>query len=212
MKTTKLKVKTRQLKAPRRIVGVDEAGRGPLAGPVAIGGCCYNSDDRMLHKELRRLFPVVKDSKQLSHTKREAVYKELTRLSKCTTLRFEVVLVSSMVIDTRGISHAIKKGLERVLKRLVDDAGSVEVLLDGGLRAPAFYYRQSTHIRGDATHLPIALASIAAKVVRDRHMIRLAKRFPNYAFEIHKGYGTKSHYVAIKKNGLTKIHRKTFVL
>ena len=85
------------------------------------------------------------------------------------------------------------------------------VLLDGGLKAPAEYLHQATYIKGDATHLPIALASIVAKTARDAHMIKESKKTAGYGFEIHKGYGTKAHYAALKKLGPSVIHRKTFL-
>ncbi|MBI5400711.1 MAG: hypothetical protein HZB12_01160 [Candidatus Yonathbacteria bacterium] len=85
------------------------------------------------------------------------------------------------------------------------------VLLDGGLRAPAHYSNQKTIIKGDEKELSIALASIVAKVARDKKMIALAKKFPAYGFEKHKGYGTRAHYEAIKKHGATKHHRKSFL-
>ncbi|MBI3634379.1 MAG: hypothetical protein HY228_02050 [Candidatus Yonathbacteria bacterium] len=85
------------------------------------------------------------------------------------------------------------------------------VLLDGGLRAPARYKNQKTIIKGDEKELVIALASIVAKVARDARMVKLGKKFPQYGFEKHKGYGTRAHYKAIKKHGITKHHRKSFL-
>ncbi len=196
-------------KISRLIVGIDEAGRGPLAGPVAVGAAIYNPDDRVLQRALRRLMPKVRDSKQLTEKHREAIYEELVLLEKNTSFKMYVSLVSASVVDMHGITHAIKKGITRVLKNIRPE--NCRVLLDGGLKAPAVFIKQETHIRGDATHLPIALASIAAKVVRDRHMRVLARRFPHHALELHKGYGTKAHYQAIRRHGLTSIHRKTFI-
>jgi ribonuclease HII len=197
------------MKKPKLLVGVDEAGRGPLAGPVAVGAIVYDPEDRILRHSLRKLMPEVRDSKQLTEKHREAIYEELVVLAKITSLELHVALVAASVVDTRGITYAVKKGIERVLKRVPPKHS--RVLLDGGLKAPAVFVNQETHIRGDATHLPIALASIAAKVRRDRHMRMLAKRFPNYGFEIHKGYGTKNHYKALKKHGPSAIHRHTYI-
>ncbi|HXK40295.1 MAG TPA: ribonuclease HII, partial [Candidatus Paceibacterota bacterium] len=109
------------------------------------------------------------------------------------------------------ISWAIRKGVRRVLRGLAPHPLRAKILLDGGLRASAFYARQETHIRGDARFLPIALASIVAKVTRDRHMIRLAERFPAYGFELHKGYGTMRHFEALERWGITDAHRQSFL-
>ncbi len=197
------------MKKLRRIAGIDEAGRGPLAGPVAVGMAMYDPSDRMLMTALKKLFPVVKDSKQLSEVRREVIYEELRRLSKTTTLTMRVSLLSAATIDQRGISYAIRKGVERTTRAI--DPKNTHVLLDGGLKAPEIFVHQKTYVRGDATHLPIALASIAAKVVRDRHMRKIAKCYPAYGFGIHKGYGTKTHYEAIKRKGMSVEHRRSFI-
>ncbi len=202
-------VTLKTMKKSKLIVGIDEAGRGPLAGPVAVGAAVYDVNDRVLQKALKRLMPEVRDSKQLSESRREAIYEELLALEKRTSFKMYTALVSASIIDTRGIVYAIRKGIERVLKNVIPE--TCRVLLDGGLKAPAEFTQQETHIRGDASHLPIALASIAAKVKRDRSMRRLAKRFPNYGFEIHKGYGTKAHYRALKTHGISNQHRRTFI-
>jgi ribonuclease HII len=201
----------KEKKANSVVVGIDEAGRGPLAGPVAVGACLYDESDLVLRRALSRLFPAIQDSKQLSERKREAAYRELVSLSKTTTLRFRVALVSSVEIDRKGISWAIRKGVRRVLRGLAPHPSRAKVLLDGGLHAPALYARQETHIRGDARFLPVALASIVAKVTRDRHMIRLAERFPAYGFELHKGYGTMRHFEALERWGVTDAHRQSFL-
>ncbi len=193
------------------IVGIDEAGRGPLAGPVAVGAVRYDQRDVALMKALKTLMPTVKDSKQLSEKKREAINKELGILVRTTSLQIEVSLVSARVIDTKGISYAIRKGIENVLTNLADGKEDMEILLDGGLKAPDHFANQKTYIKGDATHLPIALASIAAKVKRDRHMKSLDRRFPKHGFAIHKGYGTKIHYEALQRHGRTPVHRATFL-
>lgn len=194
---------------PKWIIGIDEAGRGPLAGPVAIGAALYDASDTALQRSLEELFPVVKDSKQLSETRREALYGALLALSRTTTLRLRVVLVPASTIDAHGITRAINTGIDRVTREF--EPHESRVLLDGGLRAPDMFVHQETHIRGDATYLPIALASIVAKVRRDRHMRLLARRHPAYGFEIHKGYGTPQHYAALARHGASTIHRRTFL-
>ena len=175
----------------------------------------------------------------------------MQRAAKKGDLKFHVALISEKVIDARGISFAIRKGIAEVLEMLtsealeydykssdtrrigaktravlvrtvsgLSDAGNevaedfrrtpVEVRLDGSLHAPKEYLFQKTIIKGDVTEPAISLASIMAKVMRDRKMIVLSKRYPMYGFEIHKGYATRSHCAAITQNGLSKIHRKSF--
>jgi ribonuclease HII len=126
-------------------------------------------------------------------------------------LDYAVSLVGERLIDEQGIVAAVKIGIRRCLKRLGCPAAKCLVLLDGSLRAPRQYKNQKTIIRGDEQVPLIALASIAAKVWRDRRMIRLAKRYPRCGFEKHKGYGTQAHYRALKKFGPTPLHRLSFL-
>lgn len=188
------------------IIGIDEAGRGPLAGPVAVGAILIPSDfDKWpLKRGLR-------DSKKLSEKKREEVFKWMKGQSE---IRMSVALVSAEVIDRDGIVVAIKHGVNGVVKRVSKGFSlrdrEVSVLLDGGLCAPEKFKNQKTIVRGDEKELTIALASIAAKVTRDRFMTRLAKLYSLYGLEKHKGYGTKAHIAAIGEHGLSKIHRKSF--
>jgi ribonuclease HII len=123
---------------------------------------------------------------------------------------FCVTFQSEKVIDNKGLSFAIKKALRTSLLALKKAPESAKVLLDGGLKAPPEFKDQKTIIKGDEKEMVIALASITAKVLRDRKMIRLGKKYPAYGFEIHKGYGTKGHYEAIKKYGLLNEHRISF--
>lgn len=186
-------------------LGVDEAGRGPLAGPVAVGIVAVESDF-----DINAAFPGLNDSKKLSEKKREMLYVLLREEIKKGTVRASVCFGSEKIIDTRGIAYAIRAALSRGVHSLAPSPLHTKVLLDGGLKAPP-QYDQSTIIRGDATEPVIMLASIAAKVVRDRLMVRLAKVHKGYGFETHKGYGTKAHYAAIHQLGLSAIHRRTFV-
>ncbi len=195
----------------RYLVGVDEAGRGPLAGPVAIGGFCIDTSDKRLTSRLKKLFPKVKDSKQLSPAKRDEWMGEIKALKRDFGVSYAFALVSAKHIDTHGISASIRKGIQTVLSKVAPDPACTFVMLDGSLKAPAEYLHQETYIKGDATHLPIALASIVAKTARDAHMIKENKKTPGYGFEVHKGYGTKGHYAALKKLGPSAIHRKTFL-
>ena len=115
------------------------------------------------------------------------------------------------LIDKKGISAAVWYGIKKVLAKIKPIPHLTEIQLDGLLCAPAIFKYQKTIVRGDETECAIALASIVAKVRRARLMCRLATRYPAYGFEQHKGYGTKRHYRAIQKNGLTKAHRCSFL-
>lgn len=192
-------------------VGVDEAGRGPLAGPVAVGLVMvpqgYN---------IKKKFPGVADSKKLSPRQREALFVLLEAAAKKGEVTYTVQFKSATHIDRVGISRAISAALTAGLKKLhttsvykKGQGGHTNVLLDGALHAPK-EYTQKTIIRGDATEPIISLASIAAKVLRDRHMVRLAKKFPQYGFDVHKGYGTVAHGRAIVQFGRCREHRRSF--
>lgn len=192
----------------RYLIGIDEAGRGPLAGPVAVGVFAVRS------KAVLKNFKGVKDSKQLSEKQREEWFRLIQIHAKEGIVKYAVSMSSSEVIDTQGIVHAIRSALNRCLKRLErHEFATIDsrILLDGSLYAPDRYINQKTIIDGDAKEPIIALASICAKVTRDRKMKRLGKEYPYHGFEIHKGYGTKAHYKAIKKHGLTPDHRRSFL-
>lgn len=186
------------------IIGIDEVGRGPLAGPVAV--CAFR---------LPVIFPIkhfgpLKDSKKLTALKREKIFVQLKKLKKDGEVQYSVSLESAKRIDTIGISKAIKNCLEKSLKNLKTKPSECIVLLDGGLKAPEVYKNQKTIIKGDEKERAIAFASIVAKVTRDALMCKLAKKYPKYGFEIHKGYGTKKHCEAIRKYGLSREHRRYF--
>ena len=193
----------------RFVLGVDEAGRGPLAGPVAVGVVMVPA--AMLPK-LRRMFPGVNDSKKLSEKDRERIYELLKERAgePGADIRFCVRFKSAASVDKKGIVPSVYGCVASGVRKLAPDARGVRVILDGALRAPPIY-EQKTIIRGDATEAIISLASIAAKVSRDRLMKRLAKQHPEYGFEIHKGYGTKHHYAMLEKHGRCAIHRATFL-
>jgi ribonuclease HII len=198
------------------VIGVDEVGRGPIAGPVAVGAFV------VLQPEVarrQRLFRGVKESKQLSPKTREAWFVKIKKAQKLGIVDFAVTFQSEKIIDEKGISYAIKKALASSLQKLIlknkksgisSVSASIQILLDGGLKAPAHFKNQKTIIRGDIKEQTIALASICAKVLRDRRMVDFAKKYPNYGFDVHKGYGTKAHYKAIKKHGLSSLHRRSF--
>ncbi len=186
-------------------LGVDEAGRGPLAGPVAVGVV-------MVVKgfDVAREFPGVRDSKKLSEKKREELFETLKARVAQGDARFVVELESVETIDREGIVVAVRRALSRGVNALAPDAALVHVLLDGALKAPV-EYQQQTIIRGDETVPLISLASIAAKVTRDRLMLEMANQYPQYNFDAHKGYGTKLHYEVLKKYGPCAIHRSSFL-
>ena len=188
----------------RYIAGVDEAGRGPLAGPVAVGVALVPVDFDW------DLIPGVGDSKKVSAENREAIFRHAKTLKKQGVLNFAVVLVQASTIDRIGITHAVQKGIEGCLKKLQPDPRSTKILLDGLLHAPHVFIHQETIIKGDAKEKVIGLASICAKVTRDAHMVRVAGNYPQYLFDVHKGYGTKKHIEAIRAHGLSPIHRRSF--
>jgi ribonuclease HII len=216
----------------RFLIGIDEAGRGPLAGPVAVGAFAVRS------KSALKMFKGVRDSKKLSELQREAFFLKIKEAKKAGHVHFAVSFSSATIIDKKGIVPAIKSALNRSLKKVERDfvrgptlykprsdlctkvrpctnqgptLNNCRVLLDGSLKAPRRYLNQKTIIGGDDIEPVISLASICAKVLRDHKMTRMAKKYPQYGFEIHKGYGTKAHYKAIKKHGFLKEHRKSFL-
>jgi ribonuclease HII len=191
------------------VVGIDEVGRGPVAGPVAVGAFLIFDDGFDLH--VQNFSIPLRDSKQLTRVQREAWYEHIETLRDKGMCDFVVSMVPANLIDLRGITHAIRSALAECLE-LLECTEDALVLLDGSLRAPARFKNQITMIKGDEKEMAISLASIVAKVTRDRHMQKLAVRYPQYGFEQHVGYGTEQHYAAIKKHGLTPIHRKTFLL
>lgn len=192
------------------IIGIDEAGRGPIAGPVAVGVCVISL--RALRRVLRlSALPRGRDSKKLSASAREAIYQRLEILQKSGQLRFSVGFGPSTLIDRKGIVYAIRFAMAKALQRLQVDPAHSRVLLDGGLKAPAVFLRQETIIKGDEKKPVIGLASIVAKVLRDRRMVRASLRFSGYGFERHMGYGTRFHYETLRALEPCPLHRKSFL-
>jgi len=186
------------------IIGVDEAGRGPLAGPVAVGLVLAPQGF-----SIKKHFPGVADSKQASGSLREDIYERLTFYAAMGEVQFCVQFSTSSLIDSVGITQAVRRALYKGVRLLAPTPDGVRIVLDGLLHAPE-EYAQETIIRGDQSQPIISLASIAAKVERDRLMKKFATAFPHYGFELHKGYGTKVHRGAIQQFGLCDIHRQTF--
>lgn len=186
------------------LIGVDEAGRGPLAGPVAVGVVAVPEG-----YDIRRAFPGVNDSKLLSEGKREELYALLVQKAAAGEVRFCVRYSAAVTIDKFGLTRAVRNAVWSGVRALAPEPLGVRVLLDGLLKAPP-RYAQQTIVRGDQTEPVISLASIAAKVKRDRLMKLLAKQYPEYGFEQHKGYGTPAHYERLREHGLSDLHRRSF--
>ena len=186
----------------RSIVGIDEVGRGPLAGPVSVGIVVC-----------KRHFSIegITDSKLMGEADREAVYAIAQSMVVAGTITFGVYSTSAQDIDKDGIERAISGAISRGLASLMPDPKDADVVLDGRLRAPSTY-RQQSIIHGDLLVPAISLAAIVAKVTRDRHMAGdVASEYPAYGFAAHKGYGTKDHIAAIKQHGPSPIHRMSFL-
>ena len=177
------------------ICGVDEAGRGPLAGPVCAAAVILPD-----HLEL----PGLNDSKKLSDKKR----RELFPLIKEQAVAYGIGLADEKEIDEINILQATYLAMERALAQL---EGKADLALIDGNRAKDFGLPVKTVVKGDSLSASIAAASILAKVTRDDMMEAYAGEYPGYGFEIHKGYGTKAHYAALTEKGPCPIHRMTFL-
>lgn len=187
-------------------IGVDEVGRGPLAGPVTVGAVCVP------HTFDWQTLPGVKDSKQLSENVREEIYRDACVLKRAGQILFTTASVGPATIDRIGITRAVSLAIERAISRVTTDPEATEVLLDGLLAAPQRFTQQRTITGGDGKEPIIGLASIVAKVTRDRYMVRLDAREPygEYGFASHKGYGTKAHRAALQEHGLSDMHRRSY--
>lgn len=182
------------------IAGLDEAGRGALAGPVVAAAVILPLD---APKRLQKLNEV-DDSKQLSANKRERLYK----LIIANALTFGIGFSPAADVDTMGIIPATKQAMLSALEQLEPPAEYL--LIDGRIRLKNTPLRQQSIIRGDGKSLSIAASSILAKVTRDRFMVELDKHHPGYGFARHKGYGTEFHRSAITRLGPTPEHRMSF--
>lgn len=177
------------------VCGIDEAGRGPLAGPVVAAAVILPEN---------AVLPGVKDSKKISEKKREILFDTITEHA----LAWGIGEASQIEVDEINVLQATFLAMRRAVEALQMPADFA--LVDGnrisGLSIPA-----ECIIRGDQSVLSIAAASILAKVTRDRYMRRMAEQYPQYGFERHKGYGTKAHYAAIEQYGICPLHRRTFL-
>ncbi len=188
------------------IIGIDEVGRGPLAGPVTVGAV-------LIPRNLK-ISNIIKlrDSKKLTQKSREEWFAYIKSNSQ---IFFATTSVSAEMIDKIGIQRATSRALAHSLSQTIRTSdvrmGEIEIMLDGSLYAPQKYKNQKTIIKGDEKISAISLASIVAKVTRDRKMIKFSKKYPEYGFDVHKGYGTKKHYEAIKTVGVVPIHRRSYL-
>ncbi len=174
------------------LCGIDEAGRGPLAGPLVVAGAI-----------IKKPISGLNDSKVLSEKKREALFDEIK--NKCD---YHIVFTDSKTLDEKGLSACLKNSIKEIMETLHKKAD--EFLMDGNT---SFGIETLQHkIKADATVMEVSAASILAKVSRDRYMCEIAKDYPNYSFEKHKGYGTKAHVEMIKKFGRCEEHRFSFKL
>lgn len=180
----------------RYIAGVDEVGRGPLAGPVVCAAVIMPLDSDLLVEG-------VDDSKKLSEKKREQLAEEIKNRALCYT----IIEIDEKTIDEINILEATKLGMKRALETL--EIPPDTVLTDGNMTLDVSFPQRSV-IHGDALSYSIGAASIIAKVYRDHLMDEYAKTYPQYAFEKNKGYGTAVHIAGIKEYGLCPIHRRTF--
>lgn len=186
------------------IVGFDEAGRGPWAGPLTAAAVAF---PRHLTGVPAGLAAAINDSKKLSESKREALFAEITQFA----VAWEVLFFSSEMVDQMGIGAANQQIMIQLYQKLLAKLGKIDwVVCDyiGRMTFPQDNF--SIHKKGDSEFLSIAAASILAKVSRDRLMLRYDEQYPHYAFAKHKGYGTKIHLEALKEHGPCPIHRRSF--
>ena len=177
------------------LCGIDEVGRGPLAGPVVAGAVILPKDCRILY---------LNDSKQLSPQKREALYDEIMEKACSVGLGF----VGPKRIDEINILNATYEAMRQAIAKLSVRPG---LLLNDAVTIPGVSIRQVPIVKGDAKSVSIAAASIVAKVTRDRLMEQYDRVYPGYGFAAHKGYGSAAHIEALKKYGPTPIHRRSFI-
>lgn len=177
------------------ICGVDEAGRGPLAGPVCAAAV-------ILPRDLD--IPGLNDSKKLSDKKRRILYDQIRK----EAVAYGIAFATQEEIDEINILQATYLAMERAMAQL---PRKPDLALIDGNRAKDFGLPVETIIKGDAKCASIAAASILAKVTRDDYMIEISNAYPDYGFDIHKGYGTKAHYKALDAHGLCPLHRRTFL-
>jgi ribonuclease HII len=181
------------------VCGVDEVGRGPWAGPITAAAVIINKISNLKFQKLE-----INDSKKLTENKRENIFNELI---KNKDIIYSIASISAGEIDRIGLGVANQLVLKRAIEGL---SQKVDYALIDGFTLKNLEIKHEGIIKGDQKVLSIAAASIIAKVSRDRYMIELSKKYPQYGFEEHKGYGTKKHIEALKKFGTCPEHRKSF--
>ena len=194
----------------RWLIGIDEVGRGALAGPVCVGAVLFpeDLDWKEAFSLVQKRGPVrLRDSKQLSPQQRDILYTFITEHGR---LKHAAAFVDAKTIDKIGIVNATHDAAAVALRALDVTPDSAKVLLDAGLKVPKDW-EQESFVRGDETIPAIAFASIIAKVTRDRLMENLSSTYAGYGFAEHKGYGTQAHMKAIRSQGECEIHRRTFL-
>lgn len=194
-RTELMKEFDREYKIYGTICGIDEAGRGPLCGPVVAAAVILPDENNILY---------INDSKKLSETKREEVYKEIDKYA----VAYGVGIVSPERIDEINILQATYEAMRTAIHKL---SVTPDILLNDAVTIPMVDIKQVPIIKGDAKSQSIAAASIVAKVTRDHLMEEYDKLYPEYGFAKHKGYGTAAHIKAIKEYGPCPIHRRTFI-
>lgn len=194
-RTELMKEFDREYKIYGTICGIDEAGRGPLCGPVVAAAVILPDEYNILY---------INDSKKLSETKREEVYKEIDKYA----VAYGVGIVSPERIDEINILQATYEAMRTAIHKL---SVTPDILLNDAVTIPMVDIKQVPIIKGDAKSQSIAAASIVAKVTRDHLMEEYDKLYPEYGFAKHKGYGTAAHIRAIKEYGPCPIHRRTFI-
>ena len=192
----------------QNVVGVDEVGRGPIAGPVCVG--VFTAKEKDILKIIKNAPCELKDSKKLTKIQREKWSQYLHDCKKNNLCDFSINMQSNLVIDRQGIQYAIRKCIATGFTKLKIDARS-RVLCDAGLRPPEMYQNYVSIVKGDEREAVIAMASILAKVKRDSFMARMGEKYPDYGFQSHMGYGTAVHYIALKNKGILPIHRKSYL-
>ena len=184
------------------ICGIDEAGRGPIAGPLVVAGCIFKNEKlKMKSEKWENYLEDINDSKKLSEKKREELFEVIKQ-----TCEYHIVFVDNKTIDKKGLSYAINYALKEIKNTLKAE----KYLFDGNSNFGVEGI--DTIIKGDSKIKQISAASILAKVSRDKFMIEIADNYPMYNFKKHKGYITKEHIEEIKKHGFSDIHRKSYKL
>lgn len=189
------------------VIGIDEVGRGPIAGPVTV--CAFGVQKKYFKEVFERLLGIT-DSKKLTEKKREFFVNIIKELKMTKKVFVIISSVSAKKIDEVGISAALRAALNSTVRKITKDFQNPYIYLDGSLFAQEKYL-QETIIKGDSKNWLIGAASVVAKVSRDLQMVKLSNKYKDYGFERHKGYGTKLHYEMINKYGVCDIHRKTWV-